>query len=403
MLADMIAHISQPLTQRRRRSRASAARWRLAAGCAALCGLATAGLPAGQAQAATVTWKTATSANRAGANTLSSVSCVSATSCMAVGFSVAGTAASRPLAESLNGKIWSLTKAPPAAGNEDDILTGVSCSSATQCMAVGYYSASGVTSILAESWNGKTWSLTSPPNPSSTYDAFNAVSCASAKSCMGVGFANVGSNTESVAESWNGTSWKVLTTLNPGGSYTLFAGVSCTTTTNCVATGSQFDGVSEDLTLVESWNGSTWTLVPSPSTQEMNFLDGVSCVSNRCVAVGQATTADITTTLIEKWTKGGSWKVANSTNPGSSSDLFSGVSCASTTSCVAVGQDTTGAVTDTLIETLSGGSWHLTTSPDPSASYSSLGGVSCVAVGSCAAAGTYQKNVNRETLIESTF
>lgn len=390
MLTDVIARKSQ---------------WRLAAGCAALGVLAAAALPAGQAEAATVKWSVATSQNRAGANTLSSVSCVSATSCMAVGFSVQGSAPSRPLAESWNEKTWSLTKAPPVAGNEDDILTGVSCASATQCMAVGYYSNSGATLVLAESWNGKTWSLTSPPNPSSTYDAFNAVSCASVKSCMAVGYANIGSNTETVAESWNGTSWKVLNSRDPGGSYTLFAGVSCTSTTSCVATGSQFDGVSEDLTLVESWNGSTWKVVASPNTGAMNFLDAVSCVSTRCVAAGVVTTASLTDTLIESWQQGGKWKVAGTINPGSTSDLFSGVSCASTTSCVAVGQDTTGSVTDTLIETLtgSGGSWHLTTSPDPSASYSSLGGVSCVAVGSCAAAGTYQKNVNRETLIESTF
>ncbi|MGD0686985.1 MAG: hypothetical protein ABSA03_17950 [Streptosporangiaceae bacterium] len=409
---------SQPLTSRRGARPARAfPRW-LAACAAVLCALAAAVLPAAQAQAAaqapasaqaraqaaTVTWSVAHSPNGSGASTLTDVSCASATRCMAVGFYTDSSDVDQTLAESWNGTSWSLTKIPDK-GSSDNILMGVSCASATRCMAVGYHSTgSGAVQILAETWNGSAWSVTSTHNPSSTYDALNGVSCASVKSCMAVGFANIGSNTETVAESWNGSSWTVRTSQNPGGSYTLFGGVSCASTASCVAVGSQFDGVSEDLTLVESWNGSSWSVVPStPSPGENNFLAGVSCVSStHCVAVGQAQTADLTTTVIESW-NGGSWQLADSSNPGSTSDQLNDVSCAGSKSCVAVGDDTSGGVTDTLIETLSGGSWPATTSPDPSSSYNTLRGVSCTAPGSCAAAGSDAPAATSKTLIEATF
>jgi hypothetical protein len=403
MPARLTAPISKPPAQRRHgRPAGAVARW-LASGSAALCALAIAGLPASQAQAATATWAVVPSPNRTGPSTLTGVSCASAKSCIAVGYYVGGSGAYRTLAESWNGKTWSLTKIPNE-GSGSNLLTGVSCASAKSCMAVGYYQvSSGAVLTLAESWNGSKWKVTSPSNPSSTYDQLNGVSCAGAKNCMAVGFADIGSTTVTVAESWNGTTWNVTDSLNPGGSYTLFGGVSCVSPASCVAVGSYFDGVSENLTLVESWNGSTWSVSSSPSPGAMNFLAGVSCVSStRCVAAGEATTAALTTEVIE-YLKGGTWQQADTSAPGTSSDQFNGVSCASSSSCVAVGAATSGAVTDTLIETLTGGSWKVTTSPDPSSSDNSLGGVSCVAKGSCAAAGSHGPAASSKTLIEATF
>jgi hypothetical protein len=55
-----------------------------------------------------------------------------------------------------------------------------------------------------------------------------------------------------------------------------------------MAAGADYTGT-YDQTLIEKWNGSTWSLVSSPnrsSTQD-NDLDGVSCVSSSfCMAAG---------------------------------------------------------------------------------------------------------------------
>ena len=66
-------------------------------------------------------------------------------------------------------------------------------------------------------------------------------------------------------------------------------GVSCVSATDCLAVGDQTNLSSgRSLTLVQSWNGSTWSTVPSPNANGDNFLSGVSCTSaGFCAAVGK--------------------------------------------------------------------------------------------------------------------
>ena len=63
--------------------------------------------------------------------------------------------------------------------------------------------------------------------------------------------------------------------------------VSCASSRSCMAVGSYIDlGMT---TLVESWNGTKWSIVPSPSNPDSHlaFLNGVSCTSSTsCIAVG---------------------------------------------------------------------------------------------------------------------
>ena len=71
--------------------------------------------------------------------------------------------------------------------------------------------------------------------------------------------------------------------------------VSCSSSTACTAVGiDAVDGV-ENQTLIESWNGSVWSIVPSPDTSSIqnNTLGGVSCSSpSVCTAVGTYTPYD---------------------------------------------------------------------------------------------------------------
>jgi len=60
------------------------------------------------------------------------------------------------LAEVWDGTSWSSrpTPNPKDPGTNGSVLSGVSCASATACMAVGHYYAG-----LAEAWNGTSWSI----------------------------------------------------------------------------------------------------------------------------------------------------------------------------------------------------------------------------------------------------
>jgi hypothetical protein len=68
--------------------------------------------------------------------------------------------------------------------------------------------------------------------------------------------------------------------------------VSCTRPGNCMAVGyfQESGPGTVYFTMAEKWNGSTWTIVPSPSPQHPGggaLLTAVSCASSiRCMAVG---------------------------------------------------------------------------------------------------------------------
>jgi len=68
-------------------------------------------------------------------------------------------------------------------------LAGISCTSATRCLAIGTYSKGGPKSLtLVELWNGRAWQVQSSPQPrKSTSSALLGVSCTSGTRCLAVG------------------------------------------------------------------------------------------------------------------------------------------------------------------------------------------------------------------------
>ena len=144
---------------------------------------------------------------------------------------------------------------------------GLSCKSATLCLAVGSQAQGTATHTLVESWNGRSWSKVPSPDP--TVDFLNALSCTSATSCVAIGSTSSSTQTDTVAESWNGTSWSLVPSPGPGGAHgSGLAGVSCTAPASCVAVGA-YSTSSEQHTLVASWNGTTWVKVPSPKAARL--------------------------------------------------------------------------------------------------------------------------------------
>ena len=118
-----------------------------------------------------------------GGGGLSSVSCTASTSCVAVGHSGGGT-----LAEAWNGTAWTIEPTPNPTGAASSVLSGVSCA-ATVCTAVGnYVNGSGNQMTLAEQWNGSAWTIQSTPNPTgATSSRLSGVSCTAANGCTAVG------------------------------------------------------------------------------------------------------------------------------------------------------------------------------------------------------------------------
>jgi hypothetical protein len=258
--------------------------------------------------------------------------------------------------DSTNGNGWTNVPSPNTGGTYAGTLDAVSCTSASFCMATGSY-ANGP---LIEQWNGSTWSVVPSPTtngtPGGNLGVLLGVSCTSPSSCIAVGSAG-GLYNQTLTEQWNGTSWSILP--SPNTSTTVnndLAAISCTTASACAAVGAASSSAIAAQTLIEQWNGATWSIVPSPNpvfgagVNAFNQLSGVSCpTASACSAVGQTTFAPgppgdpyTTQSLMEQW-DGTAWSLDPTLNQSAG---FTGVSCVTASACVAVGSAIGIAISD---------------------------------------------------------
>lgn len=254
-------------------------------------------------------------------HSLESISCTAANACTAVGYKTVFGGVKKALAMRWNGTKWQAQEVPASVA---PVLTGVSCASATECIAVESWYGSG----KAARWNGTEWLAISPPEGEP-----QDVSCVSATFCMVVGGNSAASST------WNGSAWTKQKA--PIAGFAGFSAVSCTASNACTAVGYR-EGGGGAIPLIARWNGTEWSAqeAPYPATAELSTLEGVACTSATvCTATGWSGNSSGTaaSTLAERW-DGTSWKMQQSPNFGA--DLInrlSAVSCISLTVCEAVG------------------------------------------------------------------
>lgn len=140
--------------------------------------------------------------------------------------------------------------------------------SADDVWAVGYYVDDSQFLGFTENWNGTSWQVVSAAIPSgSTFTEITSVSAVSANDAWAVGWSNADSSpTPSLIEQWNGTSWSVVSSPNPAGA-TLsdLYGVSALSATDTWAVGDYSPGATDpNNTLVERHGtGGKWKIASS--------------------------------------------------------------------------------------------------------------------------------------------
>jgi hypothetical protein len=224
-------------------------------------------------------------------------------------------------------------------------LYGISCPSATFCVGVGQSSAG---STILETWDGSQWDSPQPV----VSGGWASVSCASTTFCAAVGVEIMShDNWNEVADMWNGNTWSTMT-LQKGCSVASskatfppscdsFSSISCADDqvidpgtgdvdgspgTFCAAVGDQFG---------EVWDGHSWK--GSQITENQNFteFEAVSCsnglipsggfvVQHECLAGGWETGPNYTQLAITaSWTPQYGWDVNQSPLTG----VMTGISC----------------------------------------------------------------------------
>jgi hypothetical protein len=327
-------------------------------------------------------------------DSLIGVSCSSTSDCFAVGGEKSGGEPSF-LVEHYNGTSWAVQTFAGPAGATFSSLNGVSCPTTSFCMAVGSYSPSAGGQVpLVFTFNGSSWQQQSVPlGSSSTAASLQAVSCWSNTFCMLVGgFTSAGLT---AAWSWNGSSFTLQRT---GGFFPAdLNSVSCTSQTFCAAVG--YSGVQFAPGLVDPfaivYNGSSWNgpAVPIPSNSRNSLLTGVSCPSaTDCQAAGQFFSSGGFHTFGESY-NGSSWSLQPAPPTGATTAAFGNVeadSCKGLDFCWAVGAYNLQTGNQQLLgDFWNGSSWQFAALPNPSGTNPFLQGVSCPSTNVCEAVGQF--------------
>src|SRR5439155_880497 len=166
-------------------------------------------------------------------------------------------------------------------------FASVTSTASSNCWAIGYYMEDGLIAYqsLIENWDGTAWTITASPNTSPILPNILSagVSCLSSSDCWAVGYYYNDNNVAlSLIEHWDGTAWTIVSSSNTSATLSNYLlGVSCSSASDCWAVGYANDGILAYRTLIERWNGSSWTTVTSPNTGTFdNILTGTTCTSS---------------------------------------------------------------------------------------------------------------------------
>ena len=272
-------------------------------------------------------------------------------------------------------------------------------------MAVGGASffppANPLSVTLAERWDGASWRIVPTPNPpGAAHNSLGRISCPWQNVCFAVGSSASSSGTTTpLVELWNGSSWSIQPSPNiPNAG---LAAVSCSGLLACTAVGSTvFPNPMQPV--VERWDGTGWHLQSTPvvAGSESSELSAVSCPLKRtCTAVGKSAGGGFTSPLVERWFgRVNAWGLQSAPKPaGAENAFFSGVSCPDGPVCVAVGGSQAHFEFDSLLaERRSGPTWSVSPLPDPPAGTSSpfdFSAVSCPTRRDCHAIGPTQLQI----------
>jgi hypothetical protein len=207
-----------------------------------------------------------------------------------------GFASTNPIAAHWDGSAWTIVPTPATTGSAKSILDGVVAFGPTNAWAVGR---SRTGRALIEHWDGTTWSIVDGPNPTvpsgSTLSGatLTGISALSPTNIWAVGsystLTGTVGDTFTLTEHYDGTAWTIVPSPNPAprsplnGARQVLNAVAAVGSADVWAVGNTIDTASgsflPDKTLTLHWNGSSWAVVPSPDGPAEDVLSGVSAAA----------------------------------------------------------------------------------------------------------------------------
>jgi hypothetical protein len=322
----------------------------------------------------------------ANGNTLNAIAAVSPTDVWAVGFQNDNNLnGSRTLIQHFDGTAWTTIKSPNPAqtkdcgnGNSGNILTGVAALASSDVWAVGSFfnCHSAFTKQMVLHWNGTAWSVVATPQlPANDNAGLNGIKAFASNNIYAVGFqppANGGGLT--LIEHFDGTSWSVVPSPNGNTSGNFLDSISGSGPNDIWAVGELVAQDVEQRTLALHFDGTTWSVVPTQNPVSGGSLDAniltsvVSVAPNDATAVGFTVFNNTTLTMVQHW-DGTSWSLVDSPNKSSNFGDFNtlrGVVAVNSSDLYAVGffaDAASAGQQQTMILHFDGQTWSIVNSP----------------------------------------
>jgi len=326
-------------------------------------------------------WTVAVQPSISGSGGLEDVAASSTTDAWAVGHRFDPVdQAGHTLIEHHDGTSLTTVASPDGPSAAQSVLSGVAARTASDVWAVGSYTrANNLVRTLIEHWDGTTWIRVQSPNAGQPANGdLSGVAVVAADDVWAVGGYGQGAPGRTLIEHWDGTTWTVVPSPNKGPFPNSLSGVTAIAPDDVWAVGTWFTKAFDDRTLTLHWDGTSWHRVPSPNA-------GPTSAANDLVSVSANATDDVWAvgsrgqhTLTMHW-DGTSWSIVPSPTPGGLADLAA---------VVAVGSDdvwSAGGSVDrqvnagrTLVEHWDGMGWTVVESENKGPSDNHLWGISAV-------------------------
>ncbi len=214
--------------------------------------------------------------------------------------------------------------------------------------------------------SGANWQVVASPNGSNPVNELHGVAAVADNDVWAVGASYKTGFTlsQSLIEHWNGTAWSVMPSPNPSSTLNVLNAVAAVSANDVWAVGFAPTGASN--ILIEHWNGAIWSVVPGPSTSmTLSNLSALAVIAaNDIWAVGSGRLGDEDATVTIHW-NGSAWSLIPSPNVGPEVDnTLHGIAAIASNDVWAVGTQQPTSLTDPHTLTLhwNGSLWSIVAS-----------------------------------------
>jgi hypothetical protein len=326
---------------------------------------------------------------------LNSVSCVSVGNCVAIGDYRISTVQNEGYYAVETSGVWARGVQLPLPGDAQSTPAQTAFVSAscvlggTTCKLLGQYVTNNIPPAIHSVVDTYVFGtgITGPPVEFAQLSGqdgieLNSISCTTSTNCVAVGSQTKSFSSEATYVADTAGTWGTPTVLtNPGGAavpYEFLTSVSCPTSGNCVAAGLFGDSGAEVFAETYTETGGVWGTsvdIGQPSNLNFPYVDSISCVATvtTCTLVGSLSDGQSALHAVTAQMTAGHWgqlAPAGVPSGGISDDEFLGISCTTGIQCTAVGYYNLSTVTGGTEAMAS--TWSIGAPPGPISSLKKL-------------------------------